>query len=190
MSVFALNAKQETPTEVEPPKEDMPSTQEEMQSQLQAGAPAIKPTDAKPVEEKQPPKPVEIVLTGPLGHIYTKALNVLLAKEDSISAYNVYDEYERRKEQIEEEEDEGEDKSYVYVASGHDLEQGEVVKAYSDIVKFKNDYPKAKVIVGLESDKGFTRAATSFDRCMTDMGIKTYYKNKSISAAISNLYVG
>lgn len=189
MGVFSLNSKEVVPEEVNIVKPSGPETNEEQQSLIQSGL--IKkeePIVSQTSPEKQPPKPVEIVLTGPLGHIYTQALNVLLAKEDSVSTYNVYDEYERKK--IGSEEESGEDKSYVYVASGHNLEQSEAVKAYDNIVKFKNDFPKAKVIVGLESQNGFNKAANSFDRHITSMGVKTYYKHKSISEAISSLYQG
>lgn len=192
MSVFSFSAKEPVPEQVNEVKAEGPESKEEQQALIQSGV--IKkeePVAATTSQEKQPPKPVEIVLTGPLSHIYTQALNALLAKEDSISTYNVYDEYERKKiENEQQDEDQGADKSYVYVASGHNLEQSDVVKAYSDIVKFKNDFPQAKVVVGLESDKGFSRAANSFDRCMTDMGVKTYYKPASISNAISSLYQG
>lgn len=180
MGIFNLSKVEAT--KQEEVKQEETQTQQEQVSQLQSGE---IPASAIPEKKEETPKPVEIVLTGPLGHIYTQALNVLLAKEDATSMLKVYDEYEREEE--DEEEEEGE-RSYVYVANGQHLSQAEVVDAYNDIVGFRNDHPNGKVIVGLESEKGFSNAANGFDRCLTEMGIRTYYKRKSITEAISGLY--
>ena len=179
MSIFNMSnlseTKQETPEPTQQQEVDM--------SKVVAGT----PTETSPTskdEMKTPPKPVEIVLSGPLGHIYTQALNVLLAKEDAVSTYKFYEEYEREED---EEDKEGEDKAFVYIADGRTLEQGEVVRAFNDIVKFKNDYPKATVVVGLECAGTFSKAAASFDRCISGMKIPTFYKKDSITNAIKNL---
>lgn len=179
MSIFNMSnlteTKQETPEPTQQQEVDM--------SKVVAGTPTETPPEPKE-ETKTPPKPVEIVLSGPLGHIYTQALNVLLAKEDAVSTYKFYEEYEREED---EEDDEGEDKAFVYIADGRTLEQGEVVRAFNDIVKFKNDYPKAAVVVGLECAGTFSKAAASFDRCISGMKIPTFYKKDSITNAIKNL---
>ena len=179
MSIFNISnlteTKQETPEPTEQQEADM--------SKVVAGKPTETPSESKE-ETETPPKPVEIVLSGPLGHIYTQALNVLLAKEDAVSTYKFYEEYEREED---DEDEEGEDKAFVYIADGRTLEQGEVVRAFNDIVKFKNDYPKASVVVGLECAGTFSKAAASFDRCISGMKIPTFYKKDTITKAIKNL---
>lgn len=183
MGIFSLNQKQEE-MEKKVEEENTTKSKDEIQKEIQSGEVPI--SSIPKSEEKKEEKPVEIVLAGPLGHIYTQALNVLLAKEDSTSMFKIYDEYE--KEEVEDDDEYDDTKSFVYVADASKLQQPEVVDAYNQIVKFKDTYPAAAIVVGLESNNGFTKAANVFDRCMTDLGIKTYYKRKTISDAIANLY--
>lgn len=179
MSIFNISNLTETKQEIPEPT----SQQDVDMSKVVSGKPTETPPVAKE-ESKAAPKPVEIVLSGPLGHIYTQALNVLLAKEDAVSTYKFYEEYEREED---DEDKDDEDKAFVYIADGRTLEQGEVVRAFNDIVKFKNDYPKAAVVVGLECAGTFSKAAASFDRCISGMKIPTFYKKETITNAIKNL---
>lgn len=184
MGIFALNQKNEEQQEQPPSTQVEENNDKEIQKQLQSGE--SKKTEKLEKEEK-PSKNVEIVLTGPLGHIYTQALNALLSKEDAGTMLKVFDEYESNDENSDE-NDYDDSKSYVYVADGSKLQQPDIVDAYNHILNFKNTYPKARIIVGLESEKGFSRASNTFDRCLTEMGVKVYYKRSSITDAISSIH--
>lgn len=71
-----------------------------------------------------------VVLDGPLGHLYTKALNLAYAKEDTGTMSLAYQSYRSK---VKETDDIDSNGTYVYVADGSRLTQADVVGATSDI---------------------------------------------------------
>ena len=183
MTVFNLNnLKEQTgagvqeppPAQKEPAPEAIPLNGEQKQE-----PPTNNQNQPAPEQKK-----VEIVVSGPLGHIYTQALNQLLAKEDAVATVGYYEEYERKREEEEKNED---DKSFVYVADGSKLGRADMVKAFDAITQFTKDYPNGKVVVGLESHHGLNSAASSLCNSVSALKIPVYFKNASITNAVKNL---
>ena len=127
-------------------------------------------------------KAQDIVIQGPLSHVYTQALNLILAKESmgSISQIGA--------RVIDKQEDGEKPKGvYVYVADAKDLQQNDVTSIFSEICAYKEENPDNHVVLGLESVDGFSNAASLLSRTMSDMGVKVYLKRESCIGAIRSL---
>ena len=111
-------------------------------------------------------KPVEVVINGPLGHVYTQALNLLLGKEDMAGTSMV------SMDESDHSEDSGmyvvttgtpevdeTDKAYVYVTDASGIDLNEMNRVLDDIDAFVNKNPDAQVVVGLENARHASKVA-------------------------------
>lgn len=113
-------------------------------------------------------KTVEIVVNGPLGHIYTQALNLLMAKEDMASSAvlglsnsddGIFTQNGDMFSGTVETEESETDKAYVYVTDAGSVDFNEMNAALDDIDRFFNENPDGAVVLGLENATHTTVAA-------------------------------
>lgn len=191
MGIFNLNPLPKQVTEETPAATAITP---EQQSSILSGQAITSPPETPepgttPQVSNEPAKPVEIVLSGPLGHIYTQALNILLAKEDMGAMVTLQEEWDKEEQDLNGTGISDDGKAYVYVTDASQMTQNEVGQAYDEIVSYQQQHPSSRVVVGLESHRGVNQAASRFDRMVSCRGISVYYKTSSIQNAIKTLCV-
>lgn len=157
------------------------------------------PEDSTAAGKEHAGKTVEIVVNGPLGHVYTQALNLLLSKEDMAaggglemamspdeSAMFVHsgDHYEGSFSSDEIEDD---SKAYVYVTDASRVDMDELNRALDDMDKYLEQNPTGSLVLGLENALSSTVAASRLMRMVELKSKKVYCSRSSTLNALKGI---
>jgi hypothetical protein len=111
--------------------QDAPPQDPVVQNANQPGEGSVDPTGSlTPSAGDSGKKEPMIVLDGPLGHMYTQALNLAYAKEDTGMMSMAYQNYRNQVKEVDGVDANG---TYVYAVDGSNMNQGGVLAATKDI---------------------------------------------------------
>ena len=168
------------------------------QDSKQDTLPGDLPTESVAAGGQDSGKTVEIVVNGPLGHVYTQALNLLLSKEDMAaggglemamspeeSAEFVHsgDHYEGSFSS----DSDDDAKAYVYVTDATKVDLDELNKALDDMDKYLKQNPDGSVVLGMENALSGTVAAGRLMRMVELKSKSIYCSRKSTLAAVAGI---
>lgn len=127
-----------------------------------------------------------VVLDGPLGRIYTEALNLVYAKEESSSmqmALVIDASRDRAKHQIEEHPIQG---TFVYAIDASDLTSEQVIKAADWMTERQKTESNPDMIISLETHHdNVSKKSKLIEDMAKAVGAKVVYSRRSAMEAIS-----
>ena len=157
------------------------------------------PQDSTAASKDEQGKTVEIVVNGPLGHVYTQALNLLLSKEDMASGAGLDmamdpkdsamfvhsgDHYEGSFSSDDIEDD---TKAYVYVTDAARVDIDELNRALDDMDKYLERNPTGSLVLGLENALTCTAAANRLMKMVELKSKKVFVSRKSTLEALKGI---
>lgn len=130
--------------------------------------------DAQQNEDSQKTEPVNkeeqvVVLDGPLSKIYTEALNIAYAKEDTgtmLSLINASDDQDRI---------DGKDSSFIYCVGDIYLNQDELQLSCEHLSKAVNSGKYKKVVLAMECGMNIGNKVQLLDNFSRSIGVEVHY---------------